>query len=337
MMSKDKKRIKSAVLNLYEKFGYASLPVPIKSISKSIPNCRLVPYSKVMKMRRLTYSEVVDIMDTEDACTDYHAEKDKYIIYYNDMDKSRFMTYRYRWSIAHELGHVVLGHHKNSQKTRIYRNFLSDAEYTQMEIEADTFAAYLLVPHILLDMKGIRTSRGIANACKISHSAAEARYEEYIQWKENWKPNRFDNHIKWLFYFSPDIQPYIYCDTCGTRLKLKNRVVCHVCGGKKIVYKPSKKVSYYLGIKVDMRAKAEKCPYCGQSVIGVDSNICPNCNHMIRNICMGDTLEGHGPCQMSQEHPLTGDARYCPYCGSKTTFYEYNVLPRWDKLHLLPC
>ena len=336
-MTKAKKEIKAAVLGLYKKFGYACLPVPVKSMAKSLSNCRLVPYSKVMEMRNLSYNEVITLMDTEDACTDYHAGKNKYIIYYNDLDKNRFMTYRYRWSIAHELGHVVLGHHKDAQKTRIYRSSLSDAEYTQMEFEADTFAAYLLVPHILLDMKGIRSPRGIANTCKISNSAADARYEEYVTWKKNWKPNKFDSHIKWLFYASPYVQPYIYCATCGTRLKLKNRVVCHVCGGKKISYQPSKKVSYYLGIKVDMHAKVEKCPYCGQSMIGVNRNVCPSCNHVIRNTCMGDALNQNGPCQMSQEHPLTGDARYCPYCGSNSTFGKCGVLPHWDKLHLLPC
>lgn len=337
MMTKTKKEIKAAVLGLYKNFGYSCLPVPVKSMAKSLSNCRLVPYSKVMEMRNLSYNEVITLMDTEDACTDYHAGRNEYIIYYNDLDKNRFMTYRYRWSIAHELGHVVLGHHKNSKKTRIYRNALSDSEYNQMELEADTFAAYLLVPHILLDMKGVHSPRGIANACKISHAAAESRYEAYVQWKEKWKPNRFDKHIKWLFYSSPNIQPYIYCDTCGTRLKLKNRVVCHVCGGKKVAYKPNKKVSYYLGIKVDRHAKAEKCHYCGQSMIGIDRNVCPHCSHVIRNICMGDALGQRGPCQMSQDYPLTGDARYCPYCGSKTTFYEYNVLPQWNKLHLLPC
>lgn len=130
-----------------------------KKICKSYEFIRLIPFSIQMKYRGMTYEDVLAQCQTKDACADYYASKGRYIIYYNDIDKIAFVnSNRYRWSIAHELGHILLEHHKISDKTRIFRFNLSDEEYDQFETEADYFAQLILVPHAALLGFKINTS-----------------------------------------------------------------------------------------------------------------------------------------------------------------------------------
>ena len=134
MNKQDKRRIKDAVLKVLDHYDrQLRLPVPIKSIVKSIENVRLIPYSVQMRRRGLTYEDMVDFTGTEDACTDYDASKDQYLIYYNDVDRTRVTTNRYRWNIAHELGHIALEHHKQYRETRLFRNTIDEVLYKKLE------------------------------------------------------------------------------------------------------------------------------------------------------------------------------------------------------------
>lgn len=59
---------------------------------------------------------MITFVESKDACTDFYANKNLYYIYYNDVDASVTTSNRYRWNIAHELGHILLKHHVNNQK-----------------------------------------------------------------------------------------------------------------------------------------------------------------------------------------------------------------------------
>ncbi len=74
---------------------------------------------------------------------------------------------RQRWSLAHELGHILL-HHVDSDST------LTEAE----ERAADEFAAALLAPLTVLHFCGVSSAAEIASMCRISDAAAEARFRE---------------------------------------------------------------------------------------------------------------------------------------------------------------
>lgn len=63
---------------------------------------------------------------------------------------------RQRWTVAHELGHIVLGHVAGEQA-------VVDAEF-----EADAFAGSLLAPRCVLDEIGITRPPDIATVCCIS-------------------------------------------------------------------------------------------------------------------------------------------------------------------------
>ena len=142
--------IKNAVLLALQNSNAFSLPVKIKAVARSFPNIRLIPFSKHMRCFHLSYNQMITFVESKDACTDFYANKNLYYIYYNDVDASVTTSNRYRWNIAHELGHILLKHHVNNQKTRIFRSSLTDTEYNELEAEADYFAQLILVPHAVL-------------------------------------------------------------------------------------------------------------------------------------------------------------------------------------------
>lgn len=89
-----------------------------------------------------------------------------YIIY-DDSDTIQ----RGRFTVAHELGHIFLGHEMlygyHTRKTNIAK--------PAAETEADMFAARLLAPACVLWGIGVETTEDIAAVCNISYTAADIR------------------------------------------------------------------------------------------------------------------------------------------------------------------
>ena len=119
--------IKSVVSGACEHFNKPKLPLEIKAFTRSFLNIRLISYSKHIKRMNLPYSYMTNI--AKDSYTDYYADINMYYIYYNDIDRNIVSSNRYRWNIAHELGHVLLGHLRDNEKTRLTRPALPDDEY----------------------------------------------------------------------------------------------------------------------------------------------------------------------------------------------------------------
>ena len=82
---------------------------------------------------------------------------------------------RIRFTIAHELGHLVLGHVAPGQRTTVNRE-PSPAD-DPVETAANQFAARLLAPACVLWGLDIHTPEDIAQLCHISQQAAQFRAE----------------------------------------------------------------------------------------------------------------------------------------------------------------
>lgn len=83
---------------------------------------------------------------------------------------------RIRFTIAHELGHYLLGHLENAEN----KHFLYRDEITvkpRQETEADMFAARLLAPACVLWGLNATTPAQIASVCNISITSAKYRSE----------------------------------------------------------------------------------------------------------------------------------------------------------------
>jgi len=78
---------------------------------------------------------------------------------------------RQRFTIAHELGHILLGHvgHYNLV------NREPNAKDNPIEQEANVFASRILAPACVLWALDARTPEQIAQICRISHQAASFR------------------------------------------------------------------------------------------------------------------------------------------------------------------
>lgn len=77
-----------------------------------------------------------------------------------------------RYTTAHELGHIVLGHTLKNGK--IGRTFIMDDE---QEYQAERFAIDILAPACVLWGLNLHTAKDISEVCNISMSAAQRRAE----------------------------------------------------------------------------------------------------------------------------------------------------------------
>ncbi len=90
-----------------------------------------------------------------------------WVIIYKDTDPLP----RVRFTVAHEIGHIVLGHPLfDTNHTRMF-----DKTRPQVEIEADSFAARLLAPACVLWGLDLYNAEDIAAACGLSYTAARYR------------------------------------------------------------------------------------------------------------------------------------------------------------------
>jgi Zn-dependent peptidase ImmA (M78 family) len=124
--------------------------------------------------------------------------KNQWVIIYDDKEPIPVS----RFTIAHELGHIFLGH--SFQKGYHSRNF--DKKRPDIENEADMFAARLLAPACVLHELGITSAEKIAKVCNISITAAKNRSERIriLEQRNAWYRSplerqvikQFENYIK---------------------------------------------------------------------------------------------------------------------------------------------
>lgn len=97
-------------------------------------------------------------------------ESGRWRIIYDDTQSKQ----RCRFTIAHELGHILLGHELRAGFSH-YRTF--EKRKPVEETQADEFAARLLAPACVLWALDLHNPREIALTCDISDEAAKVRAE----------------------------------------------------------------------------------------------------------------------------------------------------------------
>lgn len=331
----NKKQIKQVVLKTLERYcnlgNELKLPVPIKNIAKSFSNIRVIPYSRFMKDHNYSLEQMCEYAGSNDASTDFNAELGLYLIYYNDVDPSIKSSYRYRWNIAHELGHVLLKHHSNI-RTRLFRNKLNSREYKALEDEADWFASYILVPHAVLNELQFKIGPlQIHRYCNISLIASEYRYIDFDKW-QNKSYDGYDTEILRIFLH------WKICLNCKVLL-LDSYDYCPICGQnesiKKYYKSPNRKFEGIMKYtKLDNKnGILTRCPVCDNEEIIEDAEFCHICGTLLINKCMYniDNQDEIFQCQKAEEISIPINARYCPYCSSTTTFNKNGILKKWNE------
>lgn len=162
-----------------------SLPVPVSYICE-LYGGKVINNSEVHKLEP-NQSGRLTIVD------------EKFFIIVNDNEKMP----RIRFTIAHELGHYLLGH-LGTDKANLNREYHNIKPVH--ETEADMFAARLLAPACVLWGINAKTAEQIASVCNISPEAAKIRSErmELLRKRNKFLTspleqqvyNQFDEYIK---------------------------------------------------------------------------------------------------------------------------------------------
>lgn len=147
------KNVRNAAWQCLIDFDICKLPVDVIKIAKSL-GVKVVKNSIAKRLKSGESGATV-------------IQNEQWYIVYDDTQ----IKQRCRFTIAHELGHILLGHTLTS--SRYTRTF--DTSKPEEETEADMFSARLLAPACVLWALDLHTPTDIAQLCGISHSAAENR------------------------------------------------------------------------------------------------------------------------------------------------------------------
>jgi len=198
--------IKRIVNDIYIKLAITKFPINIIEIINSFHNIKIVSYHQFMINNNLTKEETFEILTSDEGCTDYFKPLNRYIIYYNDLgDKSEE---RIRWTLTHELGHILCSHY--CENTKIFSEGLTEIEYKFKESEANHFTGLLLSNPIILNKLNIRSSYDIEIYCALSYEASKYRFDNYKKWCKYKIMNSSDRRIIRNFQIYLDTQKSEY-------------------------------------------------------------------------------------------------------------------------------
>lgn len=129
------------------------LPIDVVDIAKN-NNWFLIPFSKAPSF---IYNKFSELLYTDWGFT---LQQDRqYYIFYNDNIKLEIQ----RFTIAHEIGHIVLKHFK-------------DEDFCVKEKDANIFASCLLMPKSIIKECNVNTIYGVSALCGVSYSAASYKF-----------------------------------------------------------------------------------------------------------------------------------------------------------------
>lgn len=149
------KNVRNAVWQLLLDYKIDRLPVSTSYICKTA-NIRLLCDTDANELKTGEYGVAI-------------CQNGQWYIIYDDTDTPQ----RIRFTIAHELGHIFLGHAMLHGYHTRRTNIVKPAD----ETSADMFAARLLAPSCVLWGIGAQTAAEIAAVCNISITAARIRAE----------------------------------------------------------------------------------------------------------------------------------------------------------------
>lgn len=161
---KDYQNARDAAWQVLIRFGIKELPVRISGGIKEM-GIELAPYSKSEAF--LAGLGLARLMQETDGLSIQKGGK-YYIFYRGDMTPGRI-----RFTVAHELGHIILGHLDG--RTHTTRNREPQKGDPPIEQAANVFASRLLAPSCVLHDLNALTPERISELCDISLTAARFR------------------------------------------------------------------------------------------------------------------------------------------------------------------
>lgn len=170
---------------------------------KAFPICCIDLLDK-LDIKHINYADLSDKKKEMCLAVSNDAFILKNIIYYNGNQEN---TMRLRFSIMHELGHIML---KHSEKRNAFE-----------EHQANFFASNILAPRVVIFCSQTTSARGVMNKFLLSHQAAELALqdcEKYYLSRNRDKIVGIDSKIYFNFY-NKRANRFVYkiskCLICG--------------------------------------------------------------------------------------------------------------------------
>jgi Zn-dependent peptidase ImmA (M78 family)/RNA polymerase subunit RPABC4/transcription elongation factor Spt4 len=274
---------------------------------------RLKLYSRVTAKAGLKISNLVELAEhigSKDAVVTLD-KKNKYLICYNDLI---FPMERIIFSLAHEIGHIVLRHLEDFDCSTLERG-VQDWEYDVLEAEANTFASNLLAPVFILDSLRKPLRESYHTFFNISRTAWRVRMLTMELDREHTPKYILEAH-EILFR---EFMYHKHCQICDAYfIGSKDTGYCPICGSIQL-RREKAGMKYRDGVQLDEKGRAQECPQCHNEEISTSAEYCKICGTRVVNRC---TSEQCG--QIAQ-----GNSRYCERCGTPTTFYFDGSLCEW--------
>ncbi len=249
-----------------------------------------------------------------------------YTIIYDDKP-----YWRWRFTIAHELGHILLGH-LNDSRLEINRGGIDNSLYCELENQANVFAGNFLAPPILIHEKLQSyafpyVESTISNTFQVSTASVKLfRMNDYKLWQEL---NPTADELCLLERCGKSMH-YHRCNNCKSASFIQKSSYCEICGVQNDFrrFKGGEEM-IYSRIELDENNKPLKCPKCENELLPDKGEYCQICGTQFYNNCEGWLNGFNSNC--TNGHRLSGDARFCPYCGSQTTYLTTGILKPYEE------
>lgn len=289
--------------------GICWLPVNPIEVARKF-GWQVLTAGQVAMMSGMPRSEVLSGLDSD---VYYWPGGGKYKIIYNE----RAYPLRIPYSIAHEIGHIVLNHLEDFNQTRLSRGGLTDAEYWVLEREAEIFAAELLMPLPILRALLLDKPIDIMRVCKVSRSTASLRS---IEIRRSYVADDLDDDYWMRKQFGLYLRLVPVCTNCTSERFVgpEKRLPGVMYITRKLLY-----------VETDGNGRFLVCPKCGNTKISKHAAYCRMCGTYLYNTCTNEP-ENQWRSECGKVNP--GDARYCEYCGAPTRLMELGLLMSWEEV-----
>ncbi len=263
----------------------------------------LLTYEEMALKQNCTIDNVCECLGT-DGFSIYNG--DNYTIAYNNKIKSKG---RINFTLAHEIGHIILGHHKDFDVTSVLKDNFTKEEYKILENEANCFARNILAPAPLLQCLSIpEYYLKLSKFFNLSFQASNTRRNFY-------KNDLYYLDDEQIRKMQSKYNRYNICKKCSTFPLSVEDYYCPKCGNNKFILGDVFIMKEYKGINI---AELHECPRCENYDIQSEDSYCKICGLNLKNECINCHME------------LDSSARYCTQCGCKTSYFQAGILKDWQ-------
>lgn len=202
-------KVQDAALLVYKKCNIKTYPIDCFDILKKLGYEAIKYHSLSEKKQNICFA----ISDEA-----YLLNK---TIYYNDKQ----IPTRIRFSIMHEVGHIVLNHTHTGIETID----------NKIEREADAFAAHILAPSMAIYYARCKSPKDVAKRFLISNECATYAYNRYLSWYQRTIFNKMTRNDKelYLHFYDDTAKKFVYskhtCMYCDRQIYNSEDSACPFC------------------------------------------------------------------------------------------------------------